>query len=337
MKKLILLFVILIIVLFALFPFQNQSPKNQEPKTKNFTIALDWTPNTNHTGIYVALQKGWYKEQGLDIKILPYSQVSADTLVSTGKADAGISSTENIVADAATGNPVVSIAAIIAHNTSALVALSDSDIKSPRDLDGKIYGGFGLPYEQAVVSEVIKHDGGTGEFKNVTLTTSAMQALESKKIDFVWIFMSWEGIEANRAKLGLKVFPIPMFGIPDYSTPNIITSKKTLEEKKLLIKKFMNATKRGFEYARIHPKESAQILIDATPKGTFPDTGLVTDSQIFLSPLYADPGKAWGLQDKAMWHNYPKFMLQAGAVTDVEGKKVTKLDLESLYTNEFLQ
>src|SRR5581483_9808359 len=127
----------------------------------SMSLALDWTPNTNHTGIYVALAQKWYQAEGIDLHLLPYSaSVSPDVLVATGKADVGISSTEGIVADAAVNQPVVSIAAIIQHNTSALVSLASSGLNSPRDFDGKVYGAFGAPYENAVVSEIIKHAGG---------------------------------------------------------------------------------------------------------------------------------------------------------------------------------
>ncbi len=158
------------------------------------TLALDWTPNTNHTGIYVALEKGWYRDEGINLQLLPYSaNVTPDTLVANGRADVGISATESVVTDAASGQPVVSIAAIIQHNTSALVTLASSGLTRPRDLDGKVYGGFGAPYEGPVVSEIIKHDGGTGQFKNVTLGIDAMQALETHRVDFlVWVFEGWE-------------------------------------------------------------------------------------------------------------------------------------------------
>src|SRR5436305_14954728 len=168
-------------------------------------LALDWTPNTNHTVIYVALAQGWYRAEGIDLQLLHYSaNVSPDVLLSSGKADVGISATEGIVADAAIGQPVVSIAAIIQHNTSALVTLASSGLNRPRDLDGKTYGGFGAPYESAVVGEIIQEDGGKGQFKNVTLSVDAMQALESHRLDFVWLVEGWEVAEANRAGVELQ-------------------------------------------------------------------------------------------------------------------------------------
>lgn len=337
--------VLLIIVVVGAFLLQQrsssnnsvQSPQQTPQKLTSMSLALDWTPNTNHTGIYVALKQGWYRQEGIDLKILPYSSnVSPDTLVSTGKADVGISSTESIVADKATGQPVVSIAAIIQHNTSALVTLASSGIKRPRDLDGKIYGGFGAPYEPAVVGAIIKKDGGKGTFKNVTLDVNAMDALMSHRIDFVWVFEGVEGVEAQREGVKLNVFPITDYGIPDYYTPTLITGPNQIKHESALLKKFMAATAKGYEYARSHVNESAQMLIDGAGKSVFPDPGFVMASQAFNSKHYADPGRKWGLQDAAAWHGYPEFMLNAGAISDAAGKPVKSMDFDSLYTNEFL-
>jgi ABC-type nitrate/sulfonate/bicarbonate transport system substrate-binding protein len=248
----------------------------------------------------------------------------------------GISSTEGIVADAAVNQPVVSIAAIMQHNTSALVTLKSSGITRPGQLDGKIYGGFGAPYEGAVVGEIIKHDGGQGKFKNVTLSVDAMQALESKRVDFAWVFEGWEVIQAQRQGMKLNVMPITDYGIPDYYTPNIITSPKEIQQKSDLLHRFMAATSKGYDYARSHVQQSAQDLIDEAPQGTFPDTGLVFASQQFLSPRYVDSGRTWGMQDSTAWQGYPQFMLDSGGVQDASGKTVKSLDLNALYTNKFL-
>ncbi len=303
------------------------------------TLALDWTPNTNHTGIYVALAQGWYRDEGIDLKLLPYSaNVSPDTMVSNGKADVGISSTEGVVSDAALGQPVVSIAAIIQHNTSALVTLASSGLNRPRDLDGKVYGGFGAPYESAVVGEIIRDDGGTGQFKNVTLGIDAMQALETHRVDFVWVFEGWEVIQAQRQHVKLNVFPITDYGVPDYYTPTIITSPQEIKQKPDLLRRFMAATARGYVYAQQHPQQAAQMLINvAHSQGyTFPDPGLVYASQAFLSPRYVDAGRMWGWQDAPEWHNYPQFILNSNGIDNAAGKPVHKMNFNALFTNQFL-
>ncbi len=333
--------VVLIILIVGAFLFYQRStapvPTVQGPqKLTTMTLALDWTPNTNHTGIYVALAKGWYRAEGIDLKLLPYSSsVSPDVLVSSGKADVGISATEGVVADAAVGQPVVSIAAIIQHNTSALVTLASSGLTRPSMLDGKTYGAFGAPYENGVVGGIIKQDGGKGVFKSVTLSVDAMQALESHRIDFVWVFEGWEVIQAQRAGVKLNVFPITSYGVADYYTPTIVTSPAEMKLKPNLIHRFMLATERGYEYARAHAQESAQILLVEAPKGTFPDPGLVMASQQWLSPRYADPGRKWGWQDAADWHGYPQFILNSNGVDDASGKPVHSVNFDALYTNQF--
>src|SRR6266566_7392645 len=240
--------VLIILVVGAFLLYQQRTASTvlapQGPRTlTTMTLALDWTPNTNHTGIYVALNKGWYRDEGINLQLLPYSaSVSSDVLVSTGRADVGIGATEGIVADAAVSQPVVSIAAIIQHNTSALVTLASSGLSRPRDLSGKIYGGFGASYESAVVGEIIKRDGGTGQFKNVTLDVDAMQALESHRVDFAWVFEGWEVIQAQRAGVKLNIFPITNYGVADYYTPNIIASPNEIKQKPELLHRFMAAT-----------------------------------------------------------------------------------------------
>jgi ABC-type nitrate/sulfonate/bicarbonate transport system substrate-binding protein len=334
--------VLLVILVVGAFLWQQRaassvtSPKGT-PKLTTMRLALDWTPNTNHTGIYVALKQGWYRDEGINLQLLPYSaSISPDVLVSNGKADVGISSTEGIVADAAVNQPVVSIAAIIQHNTSALVALTSSGITRPSELSGKVYGGFGAPYESAVVGEIIKRDGGTGQFKNVTLDVDAMQALESHRIDFAWVFEGWEVIQAQRAGVKLNIFPITNYGVADYYTPNLIASPNEIKQKPDLLRKFMAATTKGYEYARSHPQEAAQMLLNATAPGTFPDPGLVMASQQFLSPRYADPGRKWGLQDAVAWHGYPQFIIATGGIDDSAGHPVHSMDFDRLYTNQFL-
>jgi len=341
--------VLLLVIIGGLYLHQQQAATNTSAnnhaasaaschgKAIPLKLALDWTPNTNHTGIYVAKAQGWYSAQCIDLTILPYSStVSSDTLVSSGQAAVGISSTESIVADAAVNQPVVSIAAIIQHNTSALVSLASSNLKSPRDFDGKVYGGFGAPYEAAVVGSIMRQAGGKGTFKNVTLSVDTMQALETKQVDFAWVFEGWEVIQAQRAGFQLNVFPITSYGIPDYYTPNIITSPKEIAQQPDLLRRFMTATAQGYTYAITHAHEAAQLLIDAAPKGTFPDTGLVFASQTFLSSHYVDAGRKWGLQDAVAWHGYPNFMLNNQAILDANSKPLKSMNFDALYTNQFL-
>ena len=270
------IFLFLFVICFVVWQLNSHKVPVQSNKLTPFRLALDWTPNTNHTGVYVALAKGWYKEQGLDLRILPYSpSVSSSVLVTSGKADAGVSFIEDVVGETAKNNPLVSIGAILQHNTSGLIILKESGINRPKDFDGKIYGGYGSPFENPIISEIIKKDGGTGDFKNIILEIGAMQALETKKIDFVWIFSGWELVQANLDGIKYNYFPLIKYGIPDSPTVVFVATPNKIKISPELLKKFMMATAQGYEYARLFPKESAKILIDKNPKDNFPNIKLV--------------------------------------------------------------
>ncbi len=303
------------------------------------SLVLDWVPNTNHTGIYVAQQKGWYKEAGLDLQVLPYSDgASPESIVGSGKAEFGISGTESFMQARATGEPITSVAAIIQSNTSGFAFLKSSDIKRPKDLAGKRYAGFGSPIEEPLISEVIKKDGGTNtKIQNITANVEGYQAVAAKQADFVWIFQGWDGIKAQRDKVDLNILYIKDIGIPDYYTPIIIGNDKFLSDKKDVASAFMKATARGYEFAISNPKEAADLLIKANPKETFPDTELVYQSQNYLSPRYKESAAKWGVQTLKAWTDMPKFMFDRAILKDANGKPMAKEpEYNKLFINDLL-
>jgi ABC-type nitrate/sulfonate/bicarbonate transport system substrate-binding protein len=287
-------------------------------KLTDVTLALDWTPNTNHTGIYVAKAKGWYAQHGINLTLLPYSSsVTPETLVATSKADFGISFTESITAARAVGQPLVSIAAVIQHNTSALVSLKSSGLDTVASLDGKRYAGFGAPYEQPVIDQVMSCGGvGNPTFHNITTTLDPVEALKSKQFDFAWVYEGWEVIQAQREGLQLNVFPITNYCIPDYYSPVIVSSQPYIQMHPDVVKRFMAATSEGYAYAVQHPKDAADLLLKGAAAGTFDDTGLVYASQTYLSPQYQADAKCWGYQTLDKWTGYPQFMFNAAAFTN---------------------
>ena len=127
---------------------------------RSITMMLEWTPNTNHAGIYIAAAKGWYEDAGLDVEIIEPAAGGVEQVVGAGRAHFGISVQENVIPARAQDVPIVSVAAIIEHNTSSLIALGDEGITRPRDLEGKTYGGFGGALETALVSTLVECDGG---------------------------------------------------------------------------------------------------------------------------------------------------------------------------------
>ena len=293
------------------------------------TIMLDWVPNTNHTGLFVALDKGYYKDAGLDVEIMEQSQaLSIEQLVASGKVDFGISFQEWATAAMAEGLPIVSVAAVIQHNTSAYAFLKKSGIKSPRDFQGKTFASWGLPLEKAMISDVVKSDGGDpAKLKELVIGTADLLSMLGRDVDIAWIYMGWQGIEAKLRGIELSTVMLrDVPGIPDYYTPIIITSRKFLESNKATAKTFITATSKGYTYAAGNPVESANILIKHSPEI---NQRLATESQAWLSPRYIEDAAKWGIQKQSTWRTLYEWMCGHDLVKAGQ-------DPDRFFTNEML-
>ena len=303
------------------------------------SIGLDWTPNTNHTGVFVAQQQGWYAAEGLDVTILPYAEGnSPESQVAAGRATFAFSFEEAVTVARAAGRPLVSLAAVILHNTSAFVTLADSGLDRPAKLEGTRYAGFGSPFEEPVIQTVLTCDGApTGHVQNITTNVFGFEALQAHQADFVWIFQGWEGIGAQRAGVQLNVMSPLDYCVPNYYTPVIVTNEQLIQQQPDLIRRFMRATSRGYDLAITSPEQAADLLIKAAPPGSFPDPGLVADSAQWLAPRYKEDKPRWGEQDLQTWTDYPQFMVSSGKLLDANGAPVTQdLNYADFFTNDFL-
>ncbi len=301
------------------------------------TVQLDWTPNTNHIGIYLALANGWYKDAGLDVQILPYGDQNPDTIVANGKADVGISFPADVIFSRAAGLDLVSVASVLQSNPTQLAVLASSDIQSPKGLDGKTYAGFGLPYEEPQIKTVIQADGGKGDFKVATLSTAAYEALYNKQADFTEIFTTWEGIEADLRGIKLRTFRYADYGMPDFPGVVLVAQGKAVRDKSAKIEKFLEVTRRGYEYAAQNPDDAARQFINAVPSGTFPEPELVTRSTEALKTYLVANGQPWGVQNTKDWQAYTKWFVDQGIVTDSKDKAIKNVsDLGTLYSDALL-
>lgn len=306
----------------------NNSNGNTVKNLTPIKVALDWTPNTNHTGLYAAKDLGYYEEAGLDVEIVQPGAAGADTMVTSGEAAFGIGAQESLTLARLQGVPLVSIAAIIQHNTSGFAAPVDRKIQSPKDFEGKTYGGWGSPAEEASMKAIMDPEGGdVKKVKQVNIGEADYFTAVKRGIDFAWIFYAWTGIEAE-----LRGEPLDMLYLKDYApqldyyTPVLTTSEKQISENPELVKAFLEATSKGYQYAIDQPEEAAAILTKAVPDL---DAELVLASQKWLSPKYTEDAPRWGEQKKAVWQDYADWMYDL--------KLLDKpLEAESAFTNEFL-
>jgi NitT/TauT family transport system substrate-binding protein len=313
------------------------APSPVEPTTVR--LALDWTPNTDHTGFFVARSKGWYAAAGIDLKILPYASNAPETLLASHQAECGISFQDSLTFVVAKGADIVSVAAILQRTASAIGVLADGPIKRPRDLDGKTYAGFGYPNEVPTLKAVIKADGGTGDFVVATLDSAAYEALYNKKADFTIPFTAWEGVEADLRGIGLRYFRFADYGFPEFYQVVLACDRRWLEREPDAARHFVAATVQGFQFGVENPDAAADILIAENPGVFDANLELPRASQRYLVDqgyLVDETGK-FGTQTLERWQAYSKFLFDQGLLVDADEMQLTApLDYSALFTNEFL-
>lgn len=294
------------------------------------TVVLDWTPNTNHTGLYTALENGYYKDQGLDVEIVQPPEGGAASLVASGKADFGISYQEEVTYAKTSDDPlpIKAIAAVIQHNSSGFASPKDKNIKTPKDFEGKIYGGWGSESETAAIKAVMEKTG--ADFDKVTIADIGQDdffTATTNSVDFAWIYEGWDVVQAKLKNFDLNFIPLNQFDKRlDYYTPVIISNETLLNDNPELAKKFMKATTEGYQFAIDNPEEAAKILVKHAPEI---DEELAIESQKFLASKYKDDAPRWGEMKDEVWNNYTAFLKEYGLINK-------DLKPEDAYTNEFL-
>jgi len=303
------------------------------------SVALDWTPNTNHVGLYVAQAKGWFEDAGLDVDILPYTDTSSGTLVAAGVAEFGILSAVGFHTQRAAGADMTVVLAVVQHETGRLVFNGNrEDIQRPADLDGMIYAGFGSAWEDALISTIIRNDGGAGEFDTVTLGTSAYEALANGSVDFTLEVSTWEGVNSVLLDRPQRAFRYADYGVPDQHTTFLGANGTWLTENPEMAAAFVQAAQRGYAFAAAQPEEAAEILI-AEISGMLSNPELVRASMQALAAgnYLQEPGEPAGLLDDTKISDITTFLFEAGIMRDEDGRVLEAMpDVSTWYTNEYL-
>ena len=275
-------------------------------ETKEVTLVLDYVPNTNHTGIYVAQNKGYFEEEGLKVNIIePGDNNTSAALVAAGKGQFGISYQEDVTyaLTAEEPMPIKAIATIIQHNTSGFVTLKDSGITSPKDFEGKTYAGWQSLSEEAVIKAVMNNAG--ADFDKLTMVGADGSGLSqlNSGIDILWEFKGWAIIKAEMEGMEFNYMPLNTLDERlDYYTPVVITNNDMIEN-------------------------DPEILHEYIPDY---DLDFLKESQAYLSAEYAKDADSWGVMKDSVWDGYTDFMYENGLIS----KKITAGEQ---YTNEFLK
>lgn len=321
---------ILSLLLICSLALSSTACSSNKKGADKIQIVLDWTPNTNHTGLYVAEALGYFADAGLNVEIMQPPEGSTTALIGAGGAQFGISFQDELAANFASEHPmpITVVAAIIQHNTSGVASLKKLGIDRPVKLEGHNYATWGSPIELAIIEKIMTDDG--GDFSKLELIPNSVSdvitALQTD-LDSVWIYYAWDGIAAKLAGLETNFLKFADYGKElDYYSPVIIGNNNYIKNHPEETKKLLEAVKKGYEYAIDHPEEAAQILVDAVPEL---DAELIKESQIWLASQYKADVEQWGYIDPTRWDLFYQWLYDNKLIE-------RKIEPGAGFTNEYL-
>jgi len=234
---------------------------------EKLTVLLDWFINPDHGPLYVAQERGYFKDAGLEVEFkAPADPNAPPKLVAAGKADLAISYQPQLHIHADRGLPLVRIATLVATPLNSLVVLKDGAIKSIADLKGKKVGFSVGGFEDALLSAMLaRHKMTLKDIELINVNFALSPALISGKVDAV--IGAFRNFELNQLDLkgrAGKAFYVEEEGVPAYDELIVVANRKDLERAEM--RKFVNAIEAGVQYLVNHPQESWKLFIKGRKK-----------------------------------------------------------------------
>lgn len=314
--------ILLVVVAIALAGCTGTTQTSKGGSKKNpeeLSIMLDWYPNAVHSAIYVAQEKGYFKDEGLNVNI----EMPADTndplkLAATGKVDLALSYQTQTVISRAEGIPVVSVATLVRHPLDVIMFKKETGIKTPKDLEGKSVGYPSTSISEALVETMMKHDG--GDFNKVRMTDVGWDLIPSvatDKVDaMIGGYINHEYLLLNKEGYNMETMKLTDYGVPDNYELVLVTGEKTLAKKKAAIKKFWRAVTKGQEAVKKNPDQGLQILL-SHENDSFPlDKDVETKSLETLLPLMEDSRLPFGYQEEEKWKDVADWLYKSGVIKE---------------------
>ncbi len=306
------------------------TPAATEAPLTKVSVALDWFPWSNHAGLYVARERGYYAEEGLEVDIFtPGDPSTVLQTVASGRDDFGINYQTGVLLAREQGVPVVSIMALVQHPLNSVMALEESGISSPEHLVGKKVGWPGIPDNEPLLDTMLKSRGHSlDDVELVNVGFDLVPALISKEVDAVvgayWVH---ESISAENQGFPVNIMRMEEYGVPDFYELVLVANERKIAENPDLVQRFVRATMRGYQDAIADPQGAVQLLGEVRPEV---DLSIERPGVDLLAPLWKpDDGQSFGWQEEGRWVEFADWMRQGGLLT-------SQIDAASAFDNRFV-
>lgn len=293
------------------------------------TVALDWYPNANHAGLFLALERGWFEADGLAVELYtPSDPTTVLQTVGAGRDTFGISYQTDVLLARAQGVPVVSVAAIAQQPLMGIMTLAEAELERPGDLAGKAVAYPGIPSQEAFLATMLEHDGlGMADIDLVNVGFDLLPALVSgRAAASMGAFWTHETIVAERAGYPVAMMRVEEFGVPSYYELVLVSGEQTLERDPETVRAFLRAAVRGYEAAAADPEAALDALAAASPDI---DSAVETEGIALTAPTWTAGGVPVGEQTAERWQAYAAWMAERGLIPD-------DLDPALAWTADFL-
>ena len=330
-KKLLTLGIIALVIVAGAFYFLKNSGAPKTTETTKISVALDWLPYAMHSGLFVAKERGYFADEGLDVDI--HAPADAATILQTvaqGRDNFGLNYHPDVLLARSEGLPVVSVAALAQHPLYAIMTLKESGFTRPRDLAGKRIGHAGVPLERLLLDTVFKNDGvekGVEGVQWINVGYDALTGLLAGQLDGISVYYTNQPIIAENEGRQSNIIKVVDYGVPDYYELVIVTNEDMIKNNPDIVERFLRAVSKGYKEAAKDPSGSIELMKRSNPEL---DTAVANKEVLLEVPLWFADNGMFGWQEESKWLSFAQWMKDGGLLTK-------PVDARQAFTNSFVK
>ena len=329
MKRILSILLVCVLLLCGCSTNNNNGNSNE---LKELDVVLDWYPNALHAFMYVAIEKGYYEEEGLKVNIqFPSNSNDAISLVAAGQADIGLYYQQDVIqARTKQSVPVKSIGAVVQGPLNIVLSLEEKNITTAEDLVGKTIGYAGTELSEALIRSIMNYVG--ADYSDVTMIDvgfDLMSSMTTGNVDAtIGCLVNHEVPQMEEEGFSVNWFDLDEYGVPTYYEGVFLANDNAIENDSETLKAFLRASAKGFADMKANPEEALQILLTNQNEENFPLSETVERKSVeVLLPMMETADAAFLSQSDECWQENIDWMLEQGLISETVALDEVRINL----------